>query len=88
MKIWTVSSTRANESLDCEVFETEQKGLEGYLDAIGIDRAEDEWRHFTELYWKDIDAFEEQTNDYIEEYLPSDMYRLYEHEINVEAEAK
>lgn len=84
MNIWTVCATRANESLDCQVFETEQAGLEGYLDAMGVPREErDLWHHLIRLYWEQIDSFDEWVEGYIEANYPGDMYRLTQHNINV-----
>lgn len=81
MKVWTVTSTENNETLDCTVYPTEQKALEGYLFAIGLGDDEEFWDQMVALYWKDAGAFDEKINDYLDEYYPGNMYRLYEHEI-------
>lgn len=85
MKVWTVTSCESNESLDCEVYATEQEALAGYLRAMGLGDSK-RWKKLVDLYWNDINTFEEKIMDYLDDNYPGNMYRLYEHEIELSTE--
>lgn len=79
MKVWSVTASRSNEFVECEVFATEQQGLEGYLEAMNAPRKKRE--HLIRLYWDDINAFDEWVDEYLED--SGDMYALDEHNLDI-----